>query len=272
MVKWRLWILAQERAAGQGGAGVASSESELRDVRSPSGARNHHHARHTCLAHQQANTLSRSLWPPTLPLRCKAGGGGLLLLLGTSTGTTTSLNVISENLRRNSKNVAIDQLPGHGWSLSDCGDSFITADSAKERKKKHGSFKMKTFSRCPNPPYFPTIGSDGGAPRCCAESMGIIQYTQVSTPLYASIRTRVSVIRRVWYQSQTVPYNGISDLLLTVTRSPLSGLDALLPRVDARLVAVSRKPTEPASNPRPEGPWTGDETAGALARKQKAVL
>ena len=59
----------------------------------------------------------------------------------------------------------------------------------------------------------PEIGGNC-SPLCycsCAESMGIIQYTQVSTFLYASIRTRVSVIRRVWYQSQTVPYNGISD-------------------------------------------------------------
>jgi hypothetical protein len=63
------------------------------------------HARHTCLARQQANTLSRSLWAPhtATALQRQAGGGLLLLGTSTSTGTTTSLNVISENLRRNTK-------------------------------------------------------------------------------------------------------------------------------------------------------------------------
>ena len=90
---------------------ASKSESELRDVRSPSGARNS-----PPRASHVSGTPAGKHVVPMIPMgpphcHCVATASGDLLLLGTSTGTTTFLNAISENLRRNSKNVAI--MPGH---------------------------------------------------------------------------------------------------------------------------------------------------------------
>jgi hypothetical protein len=142
MVKWRLWILAQERAAGQ--VQASKSESELRDVRSPSGARNS-----PPRASHVSGTPAGKHVVPMIPMgpphcHCVATASGDLLLLGTSTGTTTSLNVISENLRRNSK-ICRDRPTARSRLLCQLGAKSPVEGEGEEETQERGFARLTVW-------------------------------------------------------------------------------------------------------------------------------